>query len=353
VKRTFGSDQTITSYLLNELSEEDQERFEEAYLSDPSLFEQVQALEEELIEDYVKGDLSGQERRRFERHYLASDQRRARIEATRELLQVCSLKAAAQTTAETGAQTAAETGAQTAADDRIEGKFFSLRSRLRSLVTLRPAPVFGVAVALLSLLGAGLGIELLRLQGQLAAISEERSAVERRAKESERRLAHEREQLADERKQGVELREKLENLNSQLDRLGQEQADSQASKNQFVFLALTPNVRNIDNTARAVLPAHTSFVELRVELESQEASNLRSYRAIVKTDEGDREIWKQEGIKPRRRKSVQYVVIRVPADRFKATGAQDFNLTLDALSAGGKNYEEFETYYFQVTANRH
>jgi hypothetical protein len=337
VKRTFGSDQTITSYLLNELSEEDQERFEEAYLSDSSLFEQVQALEEELIEDYVKGDLSGQERRRFERHYLASDQRRARIEAARELLRVCSLK----------------TGAQTAADNRIEGKFFSLRSRLLSLVTLRPAPVFGVAVALLSLLGAGLGIELLRLQGQLAAVSEERAAIERRVEESERRLVHERGQLAEERKQGVELREKLENLNSQLDRLGRERADSQASKNQIVFLALTPNVRNIDNTARAVISAHTSFVELRVELERQEATNLRSYRAIVKTDEGDREIWKQEGIKPRRRKSAQYVVIRVPADRFKAMGAQDFNLTLDALTAGGKDYEEFESYYFQVTANRH
>jgi hypothetical protein len=345
MKRTFGSDQTITSYLLNELSEEDQERFEEAYLSDPSLFEQVQALEEELIEDYVKGDLSGQERRRFERHYLASDQRRARIEAAREFLRVCSLKAAAEN--------AAGAPAQTDGDDRIKGKFFSLGSRLRSLVELRPGPVFGVAVALLSLLGAGLGIELLRLQGQLAAVSVKRAAIERRAEESERLLGHEREQLAQERKQGVELREKLENLNNLLDRLGRERVESQASKNQIVFLALTPRVRNIDNPDRAVLSAQTSFVELRVELERQEAANLRSYRAVVKTVEGDREIWTQEGIKPRRRKSAQYVIVRVPADRFKATGAQDFNLTLDALTAGGKNYEELDSYYFQVTANRH
>ena len=337
MKRSFGSDQTITSYLLNELSEEDQERFEESYLSDPSLFEQVRALEEELIEDYVKGDLSGQERRLFERHYLDSNQRRARIEAARELLRLCSSKAAAQS----------------AADDRIEGKFFSLRSRLRSLVTARPAPFFGVAVAILSLLGAGLGIELLRLQGQLAAISEERSAVERSAEESERRLVHEREQLTEERKQSVQLRQKLEDIYSQLARSEPGRAGSQAAQNQIVILALTPNVRNIDNTARAVLSAHTSFVVLRVELERQEAANLRSYRAIVKTDEGDREIWKQEGIKPRRRKSAQYVVIRVPADRFKASGAQDFNLTLDAPTAGGKDYVEFENYNFRVTANRH
>jgi hypothetical protein len=337
VKRTFGSDQTITSYLLNELSEEDQELFEEAYLSDPSLFEQVQALEEELIEDYVKGDLSGQERRRFERHYLTSDQRRARIEAARELLQVCSVKGAAQTPA----------------DDRIEGKFFSLRSRLRSLVGPRPAPVFGVAVALLSLLGAGLGIELLRLRGQLAAVSEERAAIERRTEESERRLVHEREQFARERQQGVELREKLENLYRQLAQLELARAGSQASKYQTVFLALTPVARNFDKPNRAVLSAHTSFVELRLDLERQEAANLRSYRAVVKTVDGDREIWTQEGIKPRGRKSSQYVVVRVPSDRFKASGKQDFILTLYGLTAGGKDHEEPEFYSFQVIANRH
>ena len=345
MKRTFGSDQTITSYLLNELSEEDQEHFEEAYLSDPSLFEQVQALEEELIEDYVKGDLSGQERRRFERHYLASDQRRARIEAARELLRVCSLK--------TAAQNAAGAPAQTDGDDRIKGKFFSLRSRLRSLVGLRPAPVFGVAVAILSLLGAGLGIEMLRLRGQLAAVSEERAGIEQRTEESERRLVHGREQLVRERQQGVELREKLENLHRQLAQLEMARAGSQASKYQTVFLALTPVARNLDNPNRAVLSAHTSLVALRLELERQEAANLRSYRAIVKTAEGDREIWTQEGIKHRGRKSSQSVVVIVPTDRFKASGKKDFMLTLYGLIAGGKDYEELESYYFQVIANRH
>ena len=337
MKQPFGSEETITSYLLNELSEEDQERFEEAYLSDPSLFEQVQALEEELIEDYVKGDLSGQERRRFERHYLASDQRRARIKAARELLRVCSVKGAALT----------------AADDRIEDKFFSLRSRLRSLVGLRPAPVFGVALALLSLLGVVFGIELLRLRGQIAAVSGERAAIERRTEESERRLVRERGQLAEELQQGVELREKLENLNRQLAQLEPARSGSQVSKYPTVSIALTPVARNLDNPNRVVLSARTSFVELRIELESQEAANLRSYRAVVKTVDGDKEIWTQEGIKPKGRKSSRHVVVTVPADRFKATGKQDFMLTLDALTAGGKEYEDPEPYYFQVIANRH
>jgi hypothetical protein len=333
VKQTFDNDQTIIRYLLNDLSEEDQALFEEAYLRDGSLFEQVQALEEELIEDYVKGDLSGHERHRFERHYLASDQRRARIETARQLVQMCSLKSPAQT----------------AADERIDSKFFSLRSQFRLLAKQRLALAFGTAAALLLLLGAGLVIELLRLRGQLATASEERAVVERRAEESERRLVQEREQLAEERKQGVDLREKLGNLNSQLERLAQERARSQASNNQTVFLALTPGVRDINKLDRAVISDRTSFLELRAGLEQEETTS-GSYRAAVKTVDGNREIWTQEGIKPQGRKSARHVVVRIPADRFKAAGAQDFTLTLGALTVGEKGYKEIESYYFQVTA---
>ena len=337
MNQTSGSDQTIISYLLNDLSAEDQERFEEAYLSDGSLFEQVQALEEELIENYVKGDLSGRERRRFERHYLASDHRRARIEVARELVQVCSPKSSAKT----------------AIDDSIWSKFFSPFSHLRSPANLRPAHVFGVAAALLSLVVGGLVIELLRLRGQLATVGAEFAAVERRAEESELRLVHAREQLAKEREQSVELRDKLDNLNSRLDRSARGQTGAQAPKNQIVFLALAPGVRSFINPDRAVIYPNTRFVELQVELEERESTLPRSYRVVVKAVDGDRKIWTQEGIKLRRRNSARYVMVRAPADRFKAAGAQDFMLTLDALTAGGKGYEELESYYFQVTASRH
>lgn len=339
MKQPFGSDQTIIRYLLNELSAEEQARFEEAYLSDQGLFEQVQALEAELIENYVKGDLSGHERRRFERHYLASDQRRARIEAARELVHVCSPKSSTKT----------------ATNDRIGSKFFALRSHLRSLAKLRPAPVFGVAAALLSLVVAGLVIELLRLRGQLATVSEERAAIGRRAEESQQRLIYEREQLAEKLKQSVERQKNLENLNSQGDRSARERANPQAPKNQIVILALTQGVRSItEKLDTAVIYPNTIFVELRGELEEQESTNPRSYRAVVKTADGSREIWTQEGIKPRGRKSARRVFVRVPADRFKPAGSQDlFMLTFDALTAGGKGYEEREKYYFYVTASRH
>jgi hypothetical protein len=54
VKQSFDGYQTLIKYLLNELFADVQARVEEAYLSDGSLFEQVRALEEELIEYYVR-----------------------------------------------------------------------------------------------------------------------------------------------------------------------------------------------------------------------------------------------------------------------------------------------------------
>jgi hypothetical protein len=54
VKQSFDGYQTLIKHLLNELFADDQAHVEEAYLSDGSLFEQVRALEEELIEYYVR-----------------------------------------------------------------------------------------------------------------------------------------------------------------------------------------------------------------------------------------------------------------------------------------------------------
>jgi hypothetical protein len=332
VEQTTYNDQTIIRYLLNDLSEEDQLGFEDAYLADGSLFDQVRALEEELIEDYVRGDLSVHERRLFEQHYLASEQRRARVETARRLVQVCSSQSARQTVS----------------DGRIDSGLFFLRSWFRSLGKQRPALGFGMATALLLLVGGWLAIELLRLRGQLVLISEERAALERRAEEAERRLAQEREQLAVERQQNIALREKLGNVNSRQGLLKPEPAPRHASRNQIVFLALTPGVRDINKPDTAVISADTRFLELQVTLERQEKQH--PYRAVVKTVDGGREIWIREGIKPRQTRSAQYVVIKVPADRFKAAGGQDFMLTLSAPIVGGRDYEELESCYFQVIA---
>ena len=335
MKQTVTDDQTIIRYLLNELSADDQARFEETYLTDEDLFEQLRAVEEELIEDYVKGQLSEPERHRFERHYLASDQRRARIQTAKELVEECSL----------------QSSVQVAAQDPIGGKFFSFRLQPRLLAKQYLTLGFGFAAILFLLLGAVLVIELLRLRGQLTADRQRQAALARRAEESERQLALEREQSTEVRKQSEDLRKELEKLNSQLNQLEQERVQPQASKNQ-IFLTLTPGIRDLGGPDKAVISAHTQFLALRLSLEKQEAASSTPYRVIVKTVEEGKELWTQEGIKPQRSKSDRDIVVRVPVNRLTATGSQDFMLTLSMRTAEGKDYEELESYYFQVISKQ-
>ncbi|HEY8459475.1 MAG TPA: hypothetical protein VIM99_03795 [Blastocatellia bacterium] len=334
MKQTFGSDQTIIRYLLNELSEDDQARFEEAYFSDGRLFEQVRALEEELIDDYVKGDLSGDERRRFENHYFASEQRRARIEAARQLIDLCSLKAPART----------------APSESVEGWLFSLRRRLHFPALGRLAPICGVAAAALLLLATGLAIQLLWLRGQQAPVvpdNEKLASVDLTAKGSEQRKPHDPEPTPEEVKQNAGRQERPGNRKKAVE---PPQIPPRVPDDQTVFLALRPSLRSINRPDRAIISDNAKFVNLQVELEMGEPSPSRSYRAIVRTVDGNREVWRQEGLKLQRRKAANYVLVSAPADRFRAAGAQGFVLTISATA--GKDYEDVESFYFQATADR-
>ncbi|HEU0185448.1 MAG TPA: hypothetical protein VFS27_09040, partial [Blastocatellia bacterium] len=252
VKQTFGSDQAIIRYLLNELSDDDQARFEEAYFSDGRLFEQVRALEEDLIDDYVKGGLSGDQRRRFESHYLASGQRRARIETSRQMVELCSLNAPAQT----------------APGKRVEALFSSLRRRLHFLDSWRLAPVLGAASAVLLLLATGLTIHFLRLRGQQAPAEEKLASVDRAATDSERQPTPQPQRTPEAIKQNARPPERPGNRNSQVE---QPRVPPQVSNDQTVFLALGLGVRSVNRPDRAVISDDTRFLDLRIDLEVEDS----------------------------------------------------------------------------------
>jgi len=333
VEQISHNEQVIIRYLLNELSEEEQARIEEAYLGDDSLFDQIRALEEELLEDYVKGDLSGLARRQFERQYLASERSRERIRATRDLIQICSF----------------ESNARKVPNHNLKRSGSPLGARLRLIAKQPLALGLGMAAALLLIFGLGSAVELLRLQMRLATVSEERAVFEQRANEAEHQLAGERERLNAERAEIASLRERLRRDNNQSGQLEPERVRTRTSENQTALLALTQGMRSFSRPARIAISAGTRFLDLQVNLEEQEAAKPRSYRAVVKTVEGEREIWIREGVKPRRSKSFPLVVVRVPVDSFKATGKQDFMLTLYAPATGEKNDDEVDILYFQVT----
>lgn len=77
----------LIRYLLDDLSEGEQERVEERYASDETFYTKLLATEDELIDSYVLGDISLHDLARFEQVYLTNPHRRKKVESNRALLQ--------------------------------------------------------------------------------------------------------------------------------------------------------------------------------------------------------------------------------------------------------------------------
>lgn len=76
----------IRRFLLGELSDAKQTAFEEKFVADEDLFEQMRVVEDELIESYACETLSSGEREKFEQSFLITARRRERVEFTRTML---------------------------------------------------------------------------------------------------------------------------------------------------------------------------------------------------------------------------------------------------------------------------
>jgi hypothetical protein len=78
-------EQTLRSYLLGAVKDDEREALEREYFADPRLFEQLVQAENELVDAYARGLLPPETRARFERHYLTHPARRERAEFARAL----------------------------------------------------------------------------------------------------------------------------------------------------------------------------------------------------------------------------------------------------------------------------
>ena len=73
------TDERMTAYLLQELSEEEAERFEEQCFALDEWPADLESAEQELIDAYLNNELSKDRRLRFEKNYLTTDTRKARV----------------------------------------------------------------------------------------------------------------------------------------------------------------------------------------------------------------------------------------------------------------------------------
>ena len=72
---------SIRSYLLNQLTSSKQQAVELQLLSDEAFADELEAVEDELIDEYLKGELSRKERVSFEKYFLAHESRQRKLQA--------------------------------------------------------------------------------------------------------------------------------------------------------------------------------------------------------------------------------------------------------------------------------
>ncbi len=284
------SDDLMIRYLLGNASEEEHIRLEEHYFVDDDVFEQLSALEDELVDDYVNGSLAEPQRKQFKLHFLNSAERRRKLAFAESFSQYLS-----------HAPIAAAAAKQETWHRRITD-WFDLRG-----TTTRWAIAAVFAGTLVG--GAWLVRQNWRLHAQL------------------------REMQA----QQTELRQREEQLSKQLAQLevtptgrtpGSEVAQPQPQPLPIVALTLVPGVlRSSAEQKTLIIPPGRHVVHLQLVLENQ---SYESYLATVETAEGSR-IWSKDGLTTMPQSGRRTLVLELPSSLL---GNKDYVLKLRGVRSG-------------------
>lgn len=276
----------ILRYLLGELSEAEQEQFEEEYFADPQLFQQLQEARNDLMDSYVRDELPAAQRARFEQYFLASPRRRERVELARALAQEQA--------------TTPRTVTRTEHPSQRSGWF-----------TLRPAWIFAAAMILL-LFGV---FWFLRSQKTSAPSIANHTPVLPSATASVSSPA-------------VAPAPSPTPLRSPL-----------PPKPVIATFTLSPVlVRDSNETQLLTIPATTNVVQLQLELEARPAAR---YQARLRTPEGT-EILRVRGLSAQTTAQGPRIVLSVAA---KLLGNADYVVQLEGATAEGNTIDR---YYFRV-----
>jgi len=299
-------DRDMVDYLLGNMSEEAEARFEARYFADDDLFERFLIVKEELIDDYVQGRLSESEQGQFERRFLNSPQRREQVDFARALKQKLSdPKASVQAAAASGRE-----------------PWFSSWFP-RALMWGR-----ATAVALLLIIGLVWFVrENRRLRAELSAIRAEQSAQSERERELQRQLAQLRaavpSNIATPSPTPVSAPSPL---------------TSPVPIETFPAIVLTPGLRTAQDLPKATL-AHR--LPLRLLLDDK--PEHRSYSVVLRSAD-NREIERRSGLRAQyNRKDESYYI----AVGFSAASLNEgeYSVTLFGDGSGGRQ-KEIEKYRF-------
>jgi hypothetical protein len=292
-------------YLLGELPDGERAPFEELYLADAEFFEQLLALENDLIDSYVRGELNESESRRFEAEYLPSPPRRERVEFARALSQAAAME-----------NEAARAGS-------------AWKSLLAAFSVQQGVPRWALAGASAALLAA---CAWLAVDNHDARIGLEKSLT------GEAKLSTEVGAL---QSQIAELEKDRENP------AGEGHTESLAAKLEpppelFPTLRLTPSRERGTGEKQSIIEISAANRGVRLQL-VLERDDYRSYLVALRTVERG-EIARDEDLASRSVEGNAVVAWRLPA---RTLEAGDYTVDLKGRLADG-SLEDAETYSFRV-----
>src|SRR4026209_2266551 len=79
------TDALLREFLLGKVADEEQERIEDLFLTDPHTKERVLAAEQELIDDYLDDSLTGADKERFVALYAHTDEQRRKLRINKSI----------------------------------------------------------------------------------------------------------------------------------------------------------------------------------------------------------------------------------------------------------------------------
>jgi anti-sigma factor RsiW len=285
LKQVAQNDDLLTRYLLGDLSDEEQERVEERYISDPGFYDQLLVAEDDLIDSYAERALTPQQLAGFEKHFLRSPERQKKVAFAEAWMAYVARQSVAAKAA--------------AVERKITEKKRSLFEFLRPAAWPLAARV--AAAVLVLVVGGWLIFEVLRLKTQVEQTEAQRAALQQQNED----LAQ---QIDAEKNHSLELAAKLEE-----ERLQPPAQPNQVSSD-IVSFFLTPGLlRGNGEAKRNVIPTGAREVNLQLSFNDEQ---YERYDVVITNVEG-REVWRKDAGKPQSRNGGKAITVRVPAGLFK------------------------------------
>ena len=313
-------------YLLGTLSQDDENRMEEAFFADDAKFEELEIAEAELIDAYVQNRLSPVDQGRFEAKLRASPHLLERVKFAR-LLQD---KAAGSFTFH---QEVSIQPADAASQPQQKPKL-DWWEGLLAQPAFRVAVAVGVFVILVG--GVALLLGWRNLHNESNQLASERAALEQQKRE--------RDEVSTNRQTNAQ--QPPTNRQPERDQLAQDQKPKRETPDQPILgsvtsILLTPgSLRSGGGRQELALGSDTGTVQLKLSLEN---NDYRSYGVTIKTADGG-VVYRQNALQSRKSESTSMLILSIPATRLRPG---DYIVDVSGRTSAGQ-FESVSNYAFRI-----